>query len=111
MDTSTSRLLAVVGSRAKEVLLSQSLAGLRPTVAVALSRQLGRMRAAADAVIVCGCSGPASLDGVLRARPGHVQLVVDPIEARQASWELHRQAALLKSLSLGDMADVLGAFG
>jgi hypothetical protein len=110
LDTSTSRLLAVVGSRAEEVLLSQSLAGLRPAVAVALSRQLGRMRAAADAVIVCGYYGPATLDGVLRARPGHVTLVVDPIEARQASWELHRQAALLKSLGLGDMADVLGAF-
>ena len=109
---SSPRILVIVGGAAEENIISQALSTATPpaSVIVGTCRHLTRSGVVADSVIVSGYYGPATTDGVLRALPSNVVWVVDPVEAYQASSELHRQAALFSRLGLSDEANLLGSF-
>lgn len=104
------RVLAVVGSAGDDAVLKSMLSGAKTggAASVAVLRQMARTSIKAESVVLCGYYGPATLDGALRAGARTVTWIVDPIEAREASWTLHRQGAVLNQIGLGDMADVLG---
>lgn len=104
------RTLLVVGSSAEEDVVRSAMreACASGRVLVERSRHMARSRPEADFVVVAGYFGPATYDGVLRARPSSVTWVVDPVEAYRASHELHQQGAFLHQAGLRAMADVIG---